>query len=151
MRLGTVALVIALALVALPTPAPAQVPSGPLSIHVEADLGAPTTVGARMVFLFNGTAVLTSRLLEGGQSSLPTTGLFLSSGQLADYRAGQGEGLWTVVCTGKLDDGGNGSGRCAISGEFDGGGTWAGRIDVEARSLVVDMHLQVVCLRCTSR
>jgi len=139
MRIGTVALVVALALAALPTPAPAQVPSGPLSIHVEAVLGEPTIVGGRTVFPFNGTAILTSVLVEGESdvhSVLPTLainedpsdikpalftsyyGMELSGGPLIE--------AVHVVCTGMVDEAGNGTGRCAISGEFEGAGTWAG-------------------------
>src|SRR5262245_17259201 len=66
MRLGIVALVVALALNVLSSSALAQVPSGPLSIHVEAVLGEPTSVGVvRTVFPVNGTADLTSELVAG--------------------------------------------------------------------------------------
>ncbi len=166
MRIGTFALVVALALAALPMPAPAQVPSGPLSIHVEAVLGEPITVGDRTVFPVNGTAVLTSLLVEGEsdmagdialgfseQSHISFDSIYrLSGGPLTE--------VVTVLCTGTVDDRGTGSGRCAMSGLGSGEegpagpvgeGAWAGSIGIQARTLVVDMHLHVVCPRCAAR
>ena len=153
MRLGTVALVVALSLAVLAPPTPAQVPSGPLSIHVEAVLKEQGTVGTRRVFSFTGTAIFTSSLVEG-ESDV--------SGGVDVIQAADMPWTWSLhrgdetldengFCFGTLDDAGNGTGRCASSGEFKGHGTWAGRIDVEGRSLVVDIYLQVVCPRCVPR
>ena len=160
MRLGLVAPIITLALAAFPMAVPAQAPPVPLSIHVEAVLGEPTSVGARMTFSFNGKAVLAG-LIEGesdvhGQwhpflpahpindDNIPPTPdydeLDLSRGPLIE--------AVQILCTGTMDSAGNGSGRCASSGEVEGHGTWAGRIE---RSLVVDIYLQVVCPRCVTR
>ncbi len=162
MRIGTVALVVALALSILSTPAPAQVLSGSLEIHVKAVLGEATSMGARTVIQFNGTAFLISPLIEGGESEEPGNGAYVyntipvTEGQTGTRGFGVDSpslliGNTTVVCTGIVDDAGNGSGRCASSGEFEGDGAWAGRFDIQARSLILDMHLQVVCLRCAPR
>jgi len=164
MRLGTVALIVALALAA-PTPAPAQVPSGPLSIHVEAVLGEPTTVGVSMVFPLNGTAIL-SQLIVGesgvsGDIRLPFPTPLASDEQLLklvpvkfslELPRGPLIEPAKVVCTGMVDDAGNGSGRCASSGDFPGEGAWSGQIDFQApRFLTLTMFLHVVCPRCASR
>jgi hypothetical protein len=165
MRLGTVALIVALALSVLSTPAPAQVASGPLRIDVKAVLGEPTTVGDRTVFLFNGTAVLRSVLAEGesdvGGSAtvqnedLPKVpGQPLGSGTIgldAKLSGGPLTQVTKMFCTGHVDDAGTGSGRCAISGELTGEGAWSGQIDVDARSLTLTMFSHVVCPRCASR
>src|SRR5262249_58706532 len=158
MRLGLVALVVALALAVLAPAAPAQAPSGPLAIHMEASLGAPFGVGIVTGFLLNGTAVLTSPQLEGGSATAVVTGAAslaenfnLRAGEVWINAPGSLIGLIALAFTGTLDDTGNGSGRCVSSGDFEGAGTWTGRIDVEARSLVLDIHLRVVCPRCASR
>src|SRR5215510_1838506 len=140
MRLGTVAIVVALALAVLAPPAPAQVPAGPLSIRVEAVLGEPTTVGVRTVFSVNGTAVLTG-LVEGESDAVGLLlGMTLGPSSLIDSYDFSGGPLIEpvhVACTAKVDDAGNGSGQCVGTGQFDGRGMWAGRIDTRARSLVV--------------
>ena len=158
MRHGMVALVVALALAISPTPAPA-VTSGPLSIHVEAGLEEPTSVGARAVFLLNGMAILTGPvdvvltvigpfiLLEPFSPSAPNINssydFSLEGGRLSDPVH--------VRCTGKVDDAGTGSGRCASTGQFDGRGTWAGRTDTQAHSLTLTIYLLVVCPHCVPR
>src|SRR5262245_1837572 len=153
MRLGPVALVVAVTLAALPTPAPAQVPSGPLTIHVEAVLGETTTVGpVRTRFPVNGTADLTSELVAGrfdvsGVGQVEVADMAWTWSMHRADEAFDESGF----CFGTLDNAGNGTGRCASFGEFEGHGTWAGRIDVEGRSLVVDIYLQVVCPRCVPR
>src|SRR5262249_57506963 len=58
------ALVVALPLAVLSSPAPAQVPSGPLTIHVEAVLEPIRVKVVRTVFSVNGTAGLAG-LIEG--------------------------------------------------------------------------------------
>lgn len=140
----------------LPAQAAAQVPSGPLSIHVEAVLEEPTSVGAHTVSPFNGTAMLTSRLVEGESEIVGTVPVLpQSSFDMPGWKGHLSGGPLTqrveIVCSGTVDDDGNGSGRCASSGEFAGAGTWAGRIDVETRSLILDIYLQVVCQRCAPR
>jgi hypothetical protein len=150
MRLEMVVLVVVLALAAFSTPAPAQVPSEPLSIHVEAVLGEPTGVGDLTVSTFRGTAVLTSPLVEGESevNGIRFISIENNTGLYIDINEDGITPLDKVRCTGMVDEAGNGSGRCASSGEFEGEGTWAGRIDVDGRSLVVDIYLQVVCPRC---
>src|SRR5262245_61761958 len=152
-----IALVV-LAFAIVSTPAVAQVPQGPLSIHVEATLGETTTVGNRAVTTLSGMAILAG-LINGevvcdpfssvgvGVTAPPPEPVFvnllLSGAALANPA--------NLVCTGFVDREGIGSGRCASSGGFEGAGTWAGRIGTEARTLVHDIHLQVVCQSCVRR
>ena len=164
MRFRMVAPVVALALVVLAPPAVAQVPAGPLSIHVEAVLGEPTTVGNHTVLPFSGTAILRSSppLVDGESDVDGVTHIVFAEGEnfpnpgsiwfdRLDVSGGPLINAVQVLCTELIDRAGNGSGRCASSGEVEGTGTWAGRLDGETRSPVLDIHLQVVCPRCVPR
>jgi len=149
-----VALVAALALSVLSTPVPAQVPSGPLTIQVAANLGEPITVGVHTVFPVNGTALLTG--LVAGESDVVGLSLGKTLGPSPfidsyDLSGGPLTEVTTVVCTGTLDDAGNGAGHCASTGQFDGRGTWAGRTDTQAHSLTLTIYLLVVCPHCVPR
>ena len=82
MRLGLVAPIITLALAAFPMAVPAQAPPVPLSIHVEAVLGEPTSVGRGMVFAFNGTATLTSPQFNGETDVVGSINIQPASGRI---------------------------------------------------------------------